>query len=325
MKKKIAFMKTTNLYNEAARRYKELLQVKQVKEAALAKAPQGKIHIIHVKNSVQFYLRKSKDEKTGEYISKSNDSKLKEYLQKSYDEKTLKLINREISTLEQFLRKSDYFIEGASQFQVNHSSEVKTQILANYFNEVKAQIQANSVNGRELLTKPIHPVKKIQQIYSNYPEEAKKYVNPIDVSDEDYAKHWLEIPYNGKEISDYQPFYETNRKERVRSKSELNIANALAARGIPYKYECPLVLKNGITIYPDFKVLNVSERREMCWEHRGMMDDKEYAKNSVSRIKTYMKNGYYPGIDLIITEETSTSPLGTDEINAVIDRYFKSY
>lgn len=84
-----------------------------------------------------------------------------------------------------------------------------------------------------------------------------------------------------------------------------------------------MMLANGKVIYPDFTILNVKERKVMYWEHRGMMDDKEYAKNSVARIKLYMKNGYFPGNDLIITEETSITPLGTDEIEAVIKNILK--
>ena len=254
MKKKAPLMKQTNLYVEIGRRYQELLQIKQVKENAIENAPPGKIHIIQIKNSVQYYLRKNSDEKTGEYIPKSNVSKLKSYLQKSYDEKLLKLINQEIDVLEKFLRKSNCFSEGKAQIHEIHFGEGKVSSLLS------------------------QPIISIQQIYSSYPEEAKKYINPVAMSDEDYAKYWLGIPYNGKEISEYATCYETNRKEKVRSKSELNIANALAARGIPYKYECPLTLKNGITIYPDFTILNVKERKVIYWEHRGMMDDKEYAK-----------------------------------------------
>ena len=52
-----------------------------------------------------------------------------------------------------------------------------------------------------------------------------------------------------------------------------------------------------------------------------MMDDKEYAKNSVQRIKTLMKEGLFIGDDLIITEETSTNPLGTNEIDAIIKKF----
>ena len=53
-----------------------------------------------------------------------------------------------------------------------------------------------------------------------------------------------------------------------------------------------------------------------------MMDDKEYAKNSVQRLKTMMGDGIFVGEKLIITEETSTSPLGTNEINAIIKKFF---
>ena len=76
-------------------------------------------------------------------------------------------------------------------------------------------------------------------------------------------------------------------------------------------------------IHPDFTVLHVKERRQIYWEHRGMMDDKDYATRSVLRIKNYMKNGIFIGHDLIITEETSANPLGTNEIDAVIAEHFK--
>ncbi len=39
----------------------------------------------------------------------------------------------------------------------------------------------------------------------------------------------------------------------VRSKSELIIANALAAKGVDYAYERPLTIE-GVTKYPDFTI-----------------------------------------------------------------------
>ncbi len=163
---------------------------------------------------------------------------------------------------------------------------------------------------------------RIRQLYSDNPDEVKKYIDPIDEADEDRVKRWESTLYESKKLSDYTTVYETKRGEKVRSKSELNIANTLAEKGIPYKYECPLKLKNGVIVYPDFTVLNVRERRQIYWEHRGMMDDKEYAKNSVLKMKTYMKNGLFIGRDLIISEETSANPLGTDEINAIVKVFF---
>lgn len=164
--------------------------------------------------------------------------------------------------------------------------------------------------------------KRIQQIYSNYPAVVKTNIHPIDISDDDFAKEWCSETFRGKEIADYVPVYETNRGERVRSKSELNIANALAKHGIPYKYECPLTLRNGKVVYPDFTILDIKKREEIYWEHRGMMDSEDYASHAVFKVKEYLRSGILIGKNLIITEESTANPLGTNEIEAVIAGYF---
>lgn len=164
-------------------------------------------------------------------------------------------------------------------------------------------------------------VKEIRLIYEEIPELVRSEINPIDYSDEEYANKWLAIPYEGKTMVESGYDQKTDKGEYVRSKSELNIANALYKRGIPYKYECPLKLRNGAIIYPDFTVLNVRERKIVYWEHRGMMDDRDYARHTVMRMKEYMKNDIYLGDNLVITEEIATLPLGTKEIDAVIQHY----
>lgn len=141
----------------------------------------------------------------------------------------------------------------------------------------------------------------------------------LHISDEDYIKKWLDVQYEGKKISEDIPVYKTNNGEFVRSKSELQIANMLKKMNCPYRYEAPFVLSDGRVVYPDFTILDVARRREVYWEHRGMMDDKQYARNSVDRIKLLIKSGLHIGADLFITEETSSSPLGTDEIEEVIN------
>ena len=65
------------------------------------------------------------------------------------------------------------------------------------------------------------------------------------------------------------------------------------------------------------------KRREIYWEHRGMMDDRMYMKHAVQRLKEYAKSGIFVGDNLLITEETSTLPLGTNEIESVIKHFFK--
>ena len=103
------------------------------------------------------------------------------------------------------------------------------------------------------------------EIYSEYPEEIRNFVVPLECSDEDFVNKWMEEKYVGKQLPETTATFTTNKGEQVRSKSELNIANALAAKGIPYKYECPLTLKGGNPIYPDFTVLDVKKRRVIYW------------------------------------------------------------
>ena len=67
-------LKPTNLYEEAQRRYDELLQVKRMKEASLEKAPPGKIHVVKSKRRTQFYLRKDTKDVGGTYLPKSESS-----------------------------------------------------------------------------------------------------------------------------------------------------------------------------------------------------------------------------------------------------------
>ncbi|MGI5990569.1 MAG: hypothetical protein ACOX78_10010 [Lachnospiraceae bacterium] len=158
-------------------------------------------------------------------------------------------------------------------------------------------------------------------LYTEYPLNSRKLLKPIDMPDEVFAKEWLEIPFVTKGLTENTADFISENGEHVRSKSELAIANALYRYKIPYKYECPLILHGGKVIYPDFTVLNVRKRTVLYWEHRGMMDDRDYARYAVSRIKDYQKSQIYLGESLIVTEETLTQPLGTDEIHSVIKKY----
>ena len=117
------------------------------------------------------------------------------------------------------------------------------------------------------------------------------------------------------------PEYYTDRGERVRSKSEVIIANKMYSAGVPYLYECPIVLRDGTLIYPDFTVLNVREKKTMIWEHLGMMDDGSYCQRALDRILSLEREGYFPGKNLILTHETSRRPLDTRLLERVMHCY----
>ena len=106
----------------------------------------------------------------------------------------------------------------------------------------------------------------------------------------------------------------------VRSKSEVMIADALEQAGIPYRYECPLQLGRAI-LHPDFTLLRIADRKHLYWEHLGKMDDPEYVIKNLRRIRLYEQNGIMPGIDLILTMETSWQPMNLSVIKQMIQTY----
>ena len=122
----------------------------------------------------------------------------------------------------------------------------------------------------------------LARIYTELSEGRKGHVKPYVLSDEQYVEQWLGVQYTGKEFFDDMPVIMTERGERVRSKSEKIIADKLFAMGIPYRYEYPVHLRGYGTVYPDFTLLNVRERKECYLEHFGMMDDPEYSDANVN-------------------------------------------
>lgn len=160
----------------------------------------------------------------------------------------------------------------------------------------------------------------LEEIYSLLSDARKKAVIPAELPEDDYAEIWQAVDYEHKIISEATPEHFTNKGERVRSKSEVIIADALHRAGIPYRYECPLKLEGQI-IHPDFTILRKYDKKEFYLEHLGMMDDTEYRNNALSRIIFYENNNIFPGDRLIITAETIKRPLNTSDVNRVIRHY----
>lgn len=158
-------------------------------------------------------------------------------------------------------------------------------------------------------------------VYEKLHADRKRFVTPIVLSDEEFIAKWQEENYVGKGFLPNTPEYYTDKGERVRSKSEILIANALNKHGIPYKYEAPLFLEGYGTIHPDFTVLNVRERKTYYFEHLGMMDDAEYVEKALYRISMYERNGIFPGKELILSHETSKYPMNPKNVEHLIEKY----
>jgi len=161
-----------------------------------------------------------------------------------------------------------------------------------------------------------------ERVMKALPEAKRVLVKSLVLSDEEYALRWIEQEYDSLPFRDGAPEFYTQKGERVRSKSEIIIANLLAEANVPYLYEKPLKIKKTYQVYPDFTTLKLSERREIIWEHLGMMDDVEYRNTAFAKIREYEANGYYPGVNLIITFETSKYPIDVNAIRKMIKEIY---
>ena len=161
----------------------------------------------------------------------------------------------------------------------------------------------------------------MSKVFDDLSNKRKELVKPFRLPDEDYIKIWTERDYDRMGFENDSAEYYSNNGIRVRSKSEIIIANMLEKYNVPFRYEYPLKLNRKWTVRPDFTCLNVRTRQEFIWEHFGMMDDEEYANKNITKISNYEEGGYLSGRNLIMTFESLRCPLNTNIVKLMINTY----
>ena len=173
----------------------------------------------------------------------------------------------------------------------------------------------------------------IPELYGSLCPARRSLITPAILTNEQYAARWQDISWTGRPFAPDAPYICTARGERVRSKSEVIIADTLFRHNIPYRYEFPLTLKginpddirrdfgSSITLYPDFLCLNTRTRTEFYWEHFGLMDSTEYSNNAAGKLRLYTENGILAGRNLIITMETQTEPPSIKALEKLIEEF----
>ena len=106
----------------------------------------------------------------------------------------------------------------------------------------------------------------------------------------------------------------------TRSKSEAAIISRFEHFGIPYHYD-EIRYFNGTRLAIDFVCINVSTGKQWYWDHRGMLDDKSYIEKTLYCEEAFLNAGILPGINLIVTSETSTHLLDMQEVDELIQYY----
>lgn len=162
---------------------------------------------------------------------------------------------------------------------------------------------------------------RIDDLFGSLNEYRKTMVRPVRLQDEDYIKKWKSAEYEKKPFDENDPDFYTTNGERVRSKSEILIADALSRHSIPYRYEYPIQIPGIGTVHPDFMCLNMRNRKVYLWEHNGKMSDPDYSDYAIKKIEKYALVGYNTGKNLILTFESSFCPLSSRVIEQSINSH----
>lgn len=134
------------------------------------------------------------------------------------------------------------------------------------------------------------------------------------------AKAWAQEPHDGNSYRTEHLKYQTLKGHLVRSKSERFIADTLFRLKIPYRYEFPLSLE-GYKLHPDFTILK-PDGKYILWEHFGLLDNEDYLKNTMNKIKLYKSAGFSQHTNLICTTEEDLTEKSL--IEDIILRFFFS-
>ena len=185
-----------------------------------------------------------------------------------------------------------------------------------YYNKLKSALERRS----KIIDKAIKCLQETEplEIYRKIGKGKQRLVEPIEVSNEEYRKKWENFEYIGKPFEENASEIYTDRGERVRSKSEKIIADKLYREGIAYRYECPLEIPFVGTMYPDFTILDEVNRRNIIYEHFGLMDNEDYANNAIGKLQQYSRQGYTLGDNLLVSMETSTRPLDSRMVDEIL-------
>lgn len=192
--------------------------------------------------------------------------------------------------------------------------------------ELLAQIEYDNKLVR-ILADEIANLEKLNDIPTDNPYQSaldqicdlkKELIQIPYINKEEFILQWLSQEYDKLEFREDAPEYYSKKGMRVRSKSEILISDILDEYEIPFLYEKPVKFKNGTTVHPDFTILDAANKREIIWEHFGMMDDIEYRNNAFGKIRLYESNGFYQGVNFIYTFETAKYPINSRSLRNML-------
>lgn len=203
-----------------------------------------------------------------------------------------------------------------------------------YFSEMK-KVAEKELEALTEINRIKEKLIDYEKVFNTIPDSKKTLIKPYDSPEtenvkkkiEKECKYWEKDKVDRRGVDKNLKFVSLNG-ERVRSKSELIIADRLKNAGIPYYYEGKYLLVDEDTMeyqawFPDFQLFNIRTGEKFFWEHFGIMDNPEYCASCQFKLETYAKYGIVMGKNLIVTMESSKHSLNTEYVDLLIKEFLK--
>lgn len=100
----------------------------------------------------------------------------------------------------QYYLRKDTSDKSGTYLSQTKKDMIKKYVQKSYDEKILKLVSKEIVNLEVFISKSKESVNQMQQIYSSNPEQVKKYINPIDCSNEDFIEQWVNIPYERKRI-----------------------------------------------------------------------------------------------------------------------------
>lgn len=163
----------------------------------------------------------------------------------------------------QYYIKNDNSVNNGVYVRKNKIQKVRKIVQIEYDKKVKIHAEKEVKLIDKILS--LYSDCVVEDVYERMPKGKQLLVVPVRKNDLEYILEWCNQEYEALPFRDNTPEYYSLKGERMRSKSEVIIANILYKKNIVYKYEKPLFLDGKGYVYPDFTLLDVKRRRELYY------------------------------------------------------------
>ncbi|MBR3787048.1 MAG: hypothetical protein IKJ85_01520 [Firmicutes bacterium] len=138
----------------------------------------------------------------------------------------------------------------------------------------------------------------------------------IDTAITEKLQKWMDAPFDQSTYNPHEKIHTTSRNLKVRTKSELIIAEILYMYNIAFHYEERVYIR-GRRYAPDFKI-KLPDGRIYYWEHVGLTNDTFYMYDHYDKLRNYQYKGIVPWKNLILTYDNELGDLNTQIIHSEI-------